>query len=652
MSGSTRGIAGAAAAQRAEARIASLLEPAGVARTLAQPGAAPLPRDGAHLALAEAHLLGGDFDPAGRDLLALVAVIRGGEGALRELANVHALGPELLRSHASQLAEGLALGYLPIGALAPGACEVLVLLYSLERRPGLSRVVEAIQDFAVAAAPAGGDDGAAALRAGALDRVEVLDQAPGARRLLCGVHRLPAKGACHHALLAHDPAPSGLGASSADGAPVFHVKEGHLCLGRSRESASPWRGGSFLLLGVGAPRAGAGLNRIDELRRQHVLVPGAAPLAGARAASEDYRSKVERLRLANRLAGRYGSRGAQRLPAVEPLWVALGAKLHEALQGTDAARAAFAGTLNMMGDGLRYELGCEFPRPRVYAATDAGEDAYTFYLNEVPTVSGSARTDRLLVSENVEGLRLLDVECEPATNPANGRDAAWVPVEHRETLEAAGLTTWDTGGYLVLHLSSVLRKNVAELMGLQRIAELVRSVAGAQLEPIEAAPGGLPRFASVVRGLLRDEVPLHELPAMCECYLANAARPTFEVLEAIRALPTVHEGFAWNRSPSPVYRLGERLTALIREGVTDDGEATVLALEPEPTQEALALVREAVGRLPADTLNPVILCEDWRLRPFVRSLVELEFPHLQVVSNQELLDPHGRTVLELIEMEA
>jgi type III secretory pathway component EscV len=51
------------------------------------------------------------------------------------------------------------------------------------------------------------------------------------------------------------------------------------------------------------------------------------------------------------------------------------------------------------------------------------------------------------------------------------------------------------------------------------------------------------------------------------------------------------------------------------------------------------------------TRNPVIFVEDWRMRPFVRKLVELEFPHLAVLSRREAVAPDSRQVLATIEVE-
>ena len=61
-------------------------------------------------------------------------------------------------------------------------------------------------------------------------------------------------------------------------------------------------------------------------------------------------------------------------------------------------------------------------------------------------------------------------------NPANGSECAWIPAEYAEIAEQAGLTTWDAAGYMVLHLSSVLRKNAAEFVGIQEVQNMLEQL--------------------------------------------------------------------------------------------------------------------------------------------------------------------------------
>jgi type III secretory pathway component EscV len=78
----------------------------------------------------------------------------------------------------------------------------------------------------------------------------------------------------------------------------------------------------------------------------------------------------------------------------------------------------------------------------------------------------------------------------------------------------------------------------------------------------------------------------------------------------------------------------------------------VLAIEPQLTQDALTAVRSEVAQLAPIAKNPVLMVDDWRVRSFVKKLVELEFPHLAVLSKREAVSPDSRLVLATIEVES
>jgi type III secretion protein V len=73
----------------------------------------------------------------------------------------------------------------------------------------------------------------------------------------------------------------------------------------------------------------------------------------------------------------------------------------------------------------------------------------------------------------------------------------------------------------------------------------------------------------------------------------------------------------------------------VRNAIQHTQSGSYLALEPEVTQEILSSVRAEVGNLPPTAQNPVILTT-MEIRRYFRKLVELEFPHLAVLSYQEL----------------
>ena len=99
-----------------------------------------------------------------------------------------------------------------------------------------------------------------------------------------------------------------------------------------------------------------------------------------------------------------------------------------------------------------------------------------------------------------------------------------------------------------------------------------------------------------------------------------------------------------------VYLLDPQIEETVRSSIQHTSSGSYLALEPEITQEILSAVRTEVGSLPPTAQNPVILTT-MEIRRYFRKLVELEFPHLAVLSYQELspdmnIQPIARISLE------
>ena len=193
-----------------------------------------------------------------------------------------------------------------------------------------------------------------------LDRLELLVRSPKVTPVLGGTHGLvrASEHSAHYALL--QPA-----ATVADAAQEYFVKDGHLYRGGAADAASPWRGIPFLLMRVGPTPVGSDPGSIQQLRRQHALIQAGATLETMTSDVESYQTKANRLRLTNRLASLYGPRGMQKLPAVTPIAIEVAADFQHLVQRGGELDRDFADRLTMMRDGLRFELGLDFPGVRM-----------------------------------------------------------------------------------------------------------------------------------------------------------------------------------------------------------------------------------------------------------------------------------------------
>jgi type III secretion protein V len=278
-------------------------------------------------------------------------------------------------------------------------------------------------------------------------------------------------------------------------------------------------------------------------------------------------------------------------------------------------------------------------------------------INEIPMVSGNVSLDQVLVNDTVDRLTLLNIRGEEAVNPANGSECAWIPAEYADIAEQAGLTTWDAAGYMVLHLSSVLRKNSAEFVGIQEVQNMLEQLEQAFPALVkEVVPKAVSPFqlTDILRRLVEEEISIRDLRSVLQALAewGQVENDTVMLTEYVRNALKRYISHKYTRGGNTlvVYLLDPQIEETVRSSIQHTQSGSYLALEPEITQEILTAVRNEVGNLPPTAQNPVILTT-MEIRRYFRKLVELEFPHLAVLSYQELspdmnIQPIARISLE------
>ena len=170
--------------------------------------------------------------------------------------------------------------------------------------------------------------------------------------------------------------------------------------------------------------------------------------------------------------------------------------------------------LPFMRDGLFVELGMSYPTFRFVADDTLHPRAFAFTINHLvglPMVG--LASDKILVNDTSDRLRLMNVDGEAAGNPATYQPAALVDARHKEQLEAAGLTTWDDLGYFILAFAAELRRNGARLMDL-RLAEQMLSQLSQVYPALERATRehiAPARLAGILRELAADQLSIRNL---------------------------------------------------------------------------------------------------------------------------------------------
>ncbi|MEQ8273166.1 MAG: type III secretion system export apparatus subunit SctV [Deltaproteobacteria bacterium] len=408
----------------------------------------------------------------------------------------------------------------------------------------------------------------------------------------------------------------------------------------------------FLFCAALVGAVGYGLNRTKRLKaegRLQQIDDGSPP------SEEEVQEQRQKRIQAQRMQE---GQSQQMLPVVTPIALEVAADLIPLVEDSGEGSKFLGEMIPMMRDGLFYELGVRFPGIRVRGnESDMPPGSYLIMINEIPLVMGTVSQDKVLVNDTVERLRLLNIEGEPATNPANGNECAWIDAQFQDVAEQAGLTTWDAAGYIVLHLSSVLRKNGAEFVGIQETMNMLEQLEQAFPALVkETVPKVVSPFqlTDILRRLIEEEISIRDLRSILQALAewGQVEHDTVMLTEYVRAALKRYISHKYTRGQNTliVYLLDPQIEETVRSSIQHTSSGSYLALEPEITQEILSAVRTEVGSLPPTAQNPVILTT-MEIRRYFRKLVELEFPHLAVLSYQELspdmnIQPIARISLE------
>lgn len=296
-----------------------------------------------------------------------------------------------------------------------------------------------------------------------------------------------------------------------------------------------------------------------------------------------------------------------------------------------------------MRDGLFVELGVRFPGVRARGNGSLPPGAYQVQINEVPVVTGQATLGHILVNDTVDRLRLMNIQGFEAINPATRQPAAWVPEHHRDTLEAAGLTTWDVPGYIILHTAAVLRRNAREFIGVQEtqtMLEQLEKAFPAIVKEVVPKVVNVLKLTDILQRLVEEEISIRDLRGILQALAEYGQVEADNVMltEHVRAAQRryISHKYARGTGTLVVYLLDPNIEEAIRGSVKRTSAGAHLALEPELAQEIVQAVRSECGHLPPSAQRPVILTA-MDIRRYVRKLLEYEFnPSFSVLSYQEL----------------
>lgn len=319
------------------------------------------------------------------------------------------------------------------------------------------------------------------------------------------------------------------------------------------------------------------------------------------------------------------------------------------------------GYFTLMRDGLFYEHGLHFPDFRFVTNEMLKPGSFAFKVNHLTTLPQlGLPTDKVLVNDTTERLRLLNISGTPAINPAQGSECSLIDVEYQKIAERAGLTTWNQLGYLILYLGAELKRHGICFVHLQEVEKSLNRLGEAFPALVEGVKeiSSNEKITQVLRSLIAEELSIRNLRLILEQILnydyVIVDPSKYIVFDDCLPIPK-EPNETWSENVNNLTsfaRIGLK-TYLSHKYTRGQNTLIVYLLDPEIERilsnhqregknlsenqhdQILEAVQVEVGALPVTSSVPVVLTTS-DVRPYLREIISFEFPRLPVLSYQEL----------------
>ncbi|MSR91090.1 flagellar biosynthesis protein FlhA [Inconstantimicrobium porci] len=226
--------------------------------------------------------------------------------------------------------------------------------------------------------------------------------------------------------------------------------------------------------------------------------------------------------------------------------------------------------------------------------------------------------------------------------PTFGLAAVWINKDQREDAEIKGLTVVDPTTVMVTHLTETIKAHSYELLGRQEVKDIVDNTKqkySAVVEELIPDLMSIGEIQKVLQNLLREKVPIKDIVTIFES-LADNSRNTkdIEVLtEYVRyALArTICNQIINEDRAVTVVTLTTDLEELIASNLQKSVHGSFPAIDPETTSRIFESIKGVTESVFFYNNQPVILVSP-NIRPAFRKLIEMAFPHIMVVSLNEI----------------
>ncbi len=289
------------------------------------------------------------------------------------------------------------------------------------------------------------------------------------------------------------------------------------------------------------------------------------------------------------------------------------------------------------------EMGLIVPPIRIRDNMELGPQEYSLLIKGVEVGRGDLQVGKLMamdpgtVEEKIEGQEFVE--------PVFNLKAIWIDPETRDLAERKGYTVVDCPTIIATHLTELIKRHAAEILGRQEVQQLIDNIKNDYPAVVNELIGEkkmtLGEIQKVLQSLLRERVSIRNMVTMLET-LASYADYTKDIgilTEYVRVslARQICREYVDSSNTLSVITVDPEIENIIRGAIHEDPiEGQVVGLDPDThsrvVQSLLAAFTEArnAGFMPVYLVSP-------QIRSVTFVLLEREIPEPVVLSYNEIV---------------
>jgi flagellar biosynthesis protein FlhA len=285
------------------------------------------------------------------------------------------------------------------------------------------------------------------------------------------------------------------------------------------------------------------------------------------------------------------------------------------------------------------DLGLVVPRIRIIDNMRLEPSEYCVKIKGVEVGKAKIRVGHFLCINpgHVED----DIPGENTIDPAFGLPAKWVTEENRDEAERAGYTVVDSPSIIATHLTEIIKRHAAEIIGRQEVQSILDTLKqdfSAVVDEVRKALG-IGEIQKILQKLLTEQVSIRNMVVILETiadYAPVTKDITFLVEKVRQSLGRqICFQYADEEKVLRVMTVPPVFEQELLDAKVETPSGFVAALEPQRHRQFVNAVANAMSQVQEAGHFPIILCSE-AVRSLLRSVLVRDFPDLIILSVPEL----------------